>query len=89
MWGQSWTNLASLVKPYPDAEKIDIDDVFATNYTILKMYETANDFFKSLGLEDCAISFNTTRGAMITKPNNTEVLCHASSYDMVDGKDFR
>lgn len=68
------------------------------------MYELSNSFYKSLGMEDMTMSFNTPctnsssdenkeclqHHPMIVKPG-WDVVCHASAWDMklTDQKDFR
>nr|XP_022901638.1 angiotensin-converting enzyme-like [Onthophagus taurus] len=88
MWAQSWVNLGSLVKPYPDASAVDVTQaMLEQGYTVLKMFEESNKFYTSLGLEDNAMSYGAK--AMITKPDDKDVLCHASAWDFCDGSDFR
>lgn len=91
MWAQSWVNLEDLVKPYPEASEVDITGALvANNYTVLKMFDVADEFYTSLGLESNAVSYNTTLGAMIEKPTDgREVLCHASAWDFCDKETFR
>lgn len=90
MWAQSWINLYSLVVPFPDASDMDITkSLIEQNYTVLKMFEVANEFYTSLGLESNEICYDVKKGAMITKPSDREVLCHASAWDFCDGKNYR
>lgn len=91
MWAQSWVNLEDFVKPYPEASEVDITGALvANNYTVLKMFDVADEFYTSLGLASNAVSYNTTLGAMIEKPTDgREVLCHASAWDFCDKETFR
>ncbi|GJQ74325.1 hypothetical protein Trydic_g4927 [Trypoxylus dichotomus] len=90
MWAQSWLNIAPLVMPFPNKTKIDVSSVFKeNNWTVLKMFETADDFYKSLGLESNEMCYNVTGGAVIEKPPDREVVCHASAWDFCNRKDFR
>lgn len=90
MWAQSWGDIRELVLPYPNASKLDItSELLKQNYTPLKMFETADEFYQSLGLESNAMSYNVTNGAVIEKPSDREIVCHASAWDFSDGKDFR
>ncbi|KAF5302724.1 hypothetical protein FQR65_LT08466 [Abscondita terminalis] len=90
MWAQSWTNLFSLVKPYPDSSTLNITQGLQNNnYTPLKMFETSNEFYMSLGLESNAMSYDESLGAVIVKPPDRDILCHASAFDFSNGKDFR
>ena len=52
------------------------------------IFNYANMFFTKLGLGDMKVAFGSD--AMIMKPSDgREVICHASAWDMCDGKDFR
>lgn len=88
-WAQTWTSLSSLVRPFPKVAKFDVTEALREqNYTVLKMFETSNEFYRSLGLEDCSMSYDIKAGAMIEKPDR-DVLCHASAFDFCDGHDYR
>lgn len=90
MWAQSWGNIASLVKPYPNASSPDVSAALQQqNYTVLKLFETSNEFYLSLGLEDSAISYNISAGAVIEKPEDRDILCHASAWDFCDKQNYR
>lgn len=61
---------------------------FFQNYTVLKMFQTAEDFFTSLGFKKLEPSFWTK--SMMTKPTDgRQVSCHATAWDFGDQKDFR
>ena len=55
------------------------------NYTVLKMFETSDGFFKGLGLiglEEGAIAFY--KDSMLEKPTDgRNVVCHASAWDFM------
>lgn len=90
MWGQSWLGLKDFLKPYPGASEVDVTEALKKhNYTVLRMFEESNNFYKSLGLEPNDISYNVSAGAMIKKPVGREVLCHASAWDFCDGQNYR
>ncbi|XP_019869986.2 angiotensin-converting enzyme isoform X2 [Aethina tumida] len=91
MWGQTWGNIAELVLPYPNASALDVDEAFKQQgYDALKMFESANGFFKSLNLISNERCYDTSKGAMIEKPTDgREVLCHASAWDFCDGETYR
>lgn len=90
MWAQDWQSLNDLVKPYPDASDTDISEELAKqNYTILKMFETSDEFYQSMGLLPNTISYDTRYGAVIEKPKDRDITCHASAWDFCDGKTFR
>lgn len=52
MWAQSWSNIADLVMPYPDKPSIDVtQEMKRQNWTPKTMFEKADAFFVSMGLE--------------------------------------
>ena len=51
------------------------------------MFEVAEDFFTSLGLIPMPDLF--WEKSMITRPDDREVVCHASAWDFYNQKDFR
>ena len=58
MWAQFWGNTIDLTKPYPDKPNIDVTDALVENgWTVKKIFQTGNDFFKSLGLASVSPSF--------------------------------
>lgn len=91
MWAQEWNNIAELVRPFPNASKIDVDKVLAEEkYSVLDLFQTSDNFYKSLGLLPSDLCYNTSAGAMIEKPNDgRDVLCHASAWDFCDGQNYR
>ena len=56
-------------------------------YDARRMFEVADDFFRDLGLMVVSDSF--WENSMLTKPDDREVVCHASAWDFLDGRDFR
>jgi len=57
-------------------------------YNTTAMFELADQFFLSLGLEAVPPLF--WKNSMLEKPTDgREVVCHASAWDFFDGKDFR
>jgi len=52
------------------------------------MFQLADRFFTSLGLDPVPQSF--WEKSLLEKPKDgREVVCHASAWDFLDGKDFR
>eukprot|EP00094_Tigriopus_californicus_P003982 TCALIF_03835-PA protein Name:"Similar to Ance Angiotensin-converting enzyme (Drosophila melanogaster)" AED:0.12 eAED:0.12 QI:128/0.66/0.42/1/1/1/7/0/623 len=89
MWAQSWNNLGSFLKPFPDKPAIDVTDaMFEQGWTPKIMFEKAEDFFLSMGLPPMREEF--WNGSIIEKPDDgREMVCHASAWDFYNGKDFR
>jgi peptidyl-dipeptidase A len=52
MWAQTWGNIADMLLPFPEKPSIDITDkMVKQGWTIKLMFEKADEFFQSLGLE--------------------------------------
>ncbi|XP_067687134.1 uncharacterized protein [Haliotis asinina] len=89
MWAQSWNNLLDILQPFKDKESVDVTpQMKAQNYTALRMFHTADDFFRSLGMKPMPQPF--WNRSMIEKPKDgRSVVCHASAWDFYNGRDFR
>lgn len=88
MWAQNWENLYEDTKPFKGGASIDVTQKMKElKYDALKMFETADDFFMSLGLPSNQMSY--TGPSIISKPDNITIQCHASAWDFCDGKGMR
>jgi peptidyl-dipeptidase A len=88
MWAQRWRNVAQFNLPYPDKEEVDLTaELREQNYTVDKIFRTAEDFFKSINLTEMPQTF--WERSILEKPKDREMVCHASAWDFYDRKDFR
>jgi peptidyl-dipeptidase A len=88
MWSQSWGNIYDLLEPYPGVASLDVNKALVEqNYDAVRMTQTAEAFFTSLGLPELPDSFWTN--SMLTKPADRDVVCHASAWDLDNGNDPR
>ncbi|RWS31612.1 hypothetical protein B4U80_04606 [Leptotrombidium deliense] len=88
MWAQSWTNIMDDVTPYPDLPPLDVtDEMHKKGFNSKRMFEMAEEFFVSLGLDPMTDEF--WNKSMFVKPENKEVVCHASAWNMGTSSDFR
>ncbi|CAL1546901.1 unnamed protein product [Lymnaea stagnalis] len=89
MWAQSWENLIGVLKPFKDKPALDVtEEMKKQNYTAQKIFETADEFFGSLGLIRMVPEFWDK--SLLEKPDDgREMVCHATAYDFYNGKDFR
>lgn len=91
MWAQNWENIYDLVKPYPNIEEPDYDEEMKSQgYTVDKMFQTAEEFYTSIGLYPMSSEFKQL--SMKVRPEGREVVCHASASDFFSekpNKDFR
>ncbi|CAL8085572.1 unnamed protein product [Orchesella dallaii] len=85
MWAQSWEHLNDLLVPFPNASMFDVSEQLKKRYSqdlkgVKGMFETANEFFVSMGLIDMNVAFGSK--ALLVKPKEKEVVCHASAWDI-------
>lgn len=83
---QSWVNLYELIKPFPGGSSIDVtENMVLQNVSVLEMFEKSDEFFKGIGLPPNDMSYNETLGAIINKPEDRTITCHASAWDFCNG----
>ena len=88
MWGQSWGNIYDMVAPEGGGKGVDVTALLKEKgYDQLKMVQTAEKFFTSLGFNPLPDTFYER--SLITKPRDREVVCHASAWDLDDMDDIR
>lgn len=88
MWSQTWDNLYPIMEPYKGVASLDVTAALKDQgYDELKMTQTAEGFFTSLGLPELPESFY--KNSMIKKPRDRNVVCHASAWDIDNGNDPR
>ncbi|XP_063702736.1 angiotensin-converting enzyme [Culicoides brevitarsis] len=86
MWAQDWRSLFPIVqgiKETPDVTK----EMVRQNYTPLKIFQLAEEFFTSMGLPPMPPEF--WRNSLLQKPNDAFVQCTASAWDFCNNVDFR
>lgn len=88
MWAQTWGNIAEFTTPYPGQKLPDVTEaMIEQDYNATKVFRVAEDFFTSLNLSAMPETF--WKNSILEKPNDVELICHASAWDFYDGKDFR
>ncbi|MDP1556178.1 MAG: M2 family metallopeptidase, partial [Hyphomonas sp.] len=88
MWAQQWSSIYDIVQPPTAPIKYDLTQrLVEKGYTPVKMVETAEAFFVSLGLDPLPQTFWDR--SMIVRPEGKEVQCHASAWDLDDEEDVR
>ena len=88
MWGQSWGNIYEMVAPQSGGEGVDVTALLKEKgYDQKKMVEVAEKFFTSLGFEPLPDTF--WERSLITKPEDREVVCHASAWNLDNLEDIR
>lgn len=85
MWAQSWGNVYDLVGPEDADPGYDLTKQLAKHdYSEVDMVKGAEQFFTSLGFEELPETF--WQRSLFTKPEDRDVVCHASAWD-IDAKD--
>jgi peptidyl-dipeptidase A len=85
MWAQEWGDIYDVAGIKSTAPTYDLTKLLAQKkYTPLKMVQTSDTFFQSLGFEKMPQTFWDR--SLFTKPADREVVCHASAWD-IDNKD--
>ncbi|CCQ12263.1 Peptidyl-dipeptidase A precursor [Pseudoalteromonas luteoviolacea B = ATCC 29581] len=88
MWAQTWGNIYDLVAPENADPGFDVTDLLAKhNYDEIKMVKGAEKFFTSMGFEPLPESF--WERSLFTKPQDRDVQCHASAWNLDNKDDLR
>jgi peptidyl-dipeptidase A len=90
MWAQEWGNIYDLVAPEGAANGANLDTtalLTAQNYDPLRMVRAGEGFFSSLGFAPLPETF--WQRSMFTRPQDREVVCHASAWDVDNVDDLR
>ena len=88
MWSQTWANVYPLVEPHPGRGSTDVTkQLKRKGYDEVKMVKTAERFFTSIGLDPLPKTF--WERSLFKKPDDREVVCHASAWDVHYSDDLR
>lgn len=85
MWAQDWSNIYPLVGPTEVGAQYDLSTILKERqFGAVEMVKTGEGFFSSLGFDKLPATF--WQRSLLVKPQDREVICHASAWD-IDGKD--
>ncbi|MEN8860139.1 M2 family metallopeptidase [Qipengyuania flava] len=89
MWAQEWGNIYPLVAPEGAGDiGYDLTDLItAKGLDEIEMVRTGEQFFSSLGFEPLPGTF--WERSQFVKPQDREVVCHASAWDVDNVDDLR
>lgn len=88
MWSQTWDNVYPLLKPESSDVGYDLTKILKERNTDAKqMVRYGEKFFTSLGLQPLPQTF--WERSLFVKPQDREVVCHASAWDIDEEKDVR
>jgi peptidyl-dipeptidase A len=88
MWAQDWSNIYPLVAPPETAAGYDLSAILKQKgFDALTMVEAGEAFFSSLGFEELPATF--WERSLFVQPEDRDVVCHASAWDVDDKDDLR
>jgi peptidyl-dipeptidase A len=88
MWSQQWGNIYDLLKPPTGDPGFDLTKILKARQTDARgMVKYGEGFFTSLGLPALPDTF--WQRSLFTRPQDREVICHASAWDIDNEKDVR
>ncbi|ALU41627.1 MULTISPECIES: M2 family metallopeptidase [Pseudoalteromonas] len=88
MWAQQWGNIYDLVAPENADPGYNVTELLEQhNYDEIKMVKGAEKFFTSMGFEPLPETFWTR--SLFTKPQDRDVQCHASAWNLDNKDDLR
>ena len=88
MWSQGWENIYPELKPPTGDVGYDLTEILKERKTEPKqMVRYGESFFKSLGFGALPETF--WERSLFTKPQDRDVVCHASAWDIDNQKDVR
>lgn len=89
MWAQEWGNIYPLVAPKGVGDVgYDLTALLLDKkYDAIKMVKAGEGFYTSLGLPPLPATF--WERSMFTKPQDRDVVCHASAWDIDSKEDLR
>jgi peptidyl-dipeptidase A len=88
LWSQEWPNVYELMVPHPGQPSIDVTaGLQKAKFDELEMVKTAEAFFVSLGQDPLPETF--WQRSLFVQPDDREVQCHASAWDVGYNNDLR
>ncbi len=88
MWAQDWSNIYPLVAPPETVSSYDLNAIIKDrDFDAITMVKTGEAFFSSLGFEELPATF--WQRSLFVKPQDREVVCHASAWNVDEEDDLR
>ncbi|MBL8949630.1 MAG: M2 family metallopeptidase [Myxococcaceae bacterium] len=88
MWAQEWGNIYPLVEPYKGQPSLDVTaSLKKLKYDEKKLVKLGESFFTSMGMDPLPASF--WERSQFKKPQDRDVVCHASAWDVTFANDLR
>ena len=88
LWAQEWSNVYPLVEPYKGVTNLDVTkELQKQKYDEKKLVKLGESFFTSLGMDPLPATF--WERSQFKKPQDRDVVCHASAWDVTYSNDLR
>jgi peptidyl-dipeptidase A len=88
MWAQSWDNIYDVLEPKNAAKNFDLTEKLKERkLNEIEMVRYGERFFQSLGFAPLPKTFYER--SLFVKPQDREVVCHASAWDVDNDEDLR
>jgi len=88
MWAQEWGTIYDMLEPYPGVSDLDVNATLKKkDYSPQEMVRSAEGFYVSMGMPRLPDTF--WERSMFTKPQDRDVVCHASAWGLDGGNDLR
>ncbi len=88
MWAQDWSNIYPLVAPQETVAAYDLSAILKERgFDAITMVQAGEAFFSSLGFEELPDTF--WQRSLFVKPQDRDVVCHASAWDLDEKDDLR
>ena len=88
MWAQDWSNIYPLLAPREEVSSYDLTAILrARGFDAISMVKAGENFFSSLGFDRLPATF--WERSLFVKPEDREVVCHASAWDVDEKDDLR
>jgi peptidyl-dipeptidase A len=88
MWAQDWSNIYPLLTPPETVASYDLSAILKErDFDAITMVRAGEAFFSSLGFEELPDTF--WQRSLFVKPQDRDVVCHASAWDLDEKDDLR
>ncbi len=88
MWAQDWSNIYPLVAPEETVTGYDLSTILKDRgFDAIDMVKAGEAFFSSLGFAELPATF--WERSLFVKPEDRDVVCHASAWDVDEKDDLR
>jgi peptidyl-dipeptidase A len=88
IWAQQWGKIYDLVEPYPGVAALDITPAMEKQeWDPVRITKSAESFYVGLGFKPLPETF--WQRSLLKRPQDRDVVCHASAWDMNLNGDVR